>query len=190
MMKLQTTVALLCVCAATPVLADSIDVNLHDKAIRGTYTMQLQSTKGLSGEAGLLYVEDAGNSNDSETLLHGGILVSGENWSKSGTFDIALGARLLYATPGDLDMLALAFGGRLRFSPVHRLGIGGHFYYAPDITTFMDSNEYQEVGLRIDYQVLPQAFVYVGHRNIKVDFGGPRYWEMDDHVHVGFKMTF
>jgi hypothetical protein len=190
MMKLQTMAALLCVCAATPALADSIDVNLHDKAIRGTYTMQLQSTKGLSAEAGLLYAEDNNNNNDSETMIHGGVLVSGENWSKSGTFDIALGARLLYATPGDLDMLALAFGGRLRFSPVPRLGIGGHFYYAPDITTFIDSNSYEEYGLRLDYQVLPQAFVYVGHRRVKVDFGLPGYWEMDDHVHVGFKMTF
>jgi hypothetical protein len=191
MMKLQTMAALLCVCAATPALADSIDVNLHDKAIRGTYTMQLQSTKGLSAEAGLLYAEDNNNNNDSETMIHGGVLVSGENWSKSGTFDIALGARLLYATPGDLDMLALAFGGRLRFSPIPRLGIGGHFYYAPDITTFMDSDAYQEVGLRVDYQLLPQAFVYIGHRNIKVDFGnGLGEWEMDDHVHVGFKMTF
>lgn len=187
-MKLQTTMALVCACTTMPVLADSIDVNLHDDAIRGTYTMQLQSTKGLSAEAGLLYAED--NNNNSETLLHGGVLVSGENWSKSGTFDIALGGRLVYASPADLDMMAVAFGGRLRFSPVPRLGIGGHLYYAPDITAFMDAEGYQEVGFRIDYQVMPQAFVYLGHRNIKVDFGGPQEWEMDDEAHIGFKMTF
>lgn len=188
-MKLQTTVALLCACAATPVLADSIDINLHNDAIRGTYTMQLQNTKGLSAEAGLLYADNIDNTTDSETLMHAGLLVSGENWSKSGTFDIALGGRLVYATPGTQDMLALAFGGRLRFSPVPRLGIGGHLYYAPNITTFMDSDEYQEVGLRVDYQLLPQAFVYVGHRNIKADFNGVS-WKLDNDVHVGFKMTF
>jgi hypothetical protein len=188
MIKLQTTTALLCACAAMPALADSIDINLHDDAIRGTYTMQLQNTQGMSAEAGLLYAED--NDNNSETLVHGGVLVSGENWSKSGTFDIALGGRLVYATPGNLDMMAVAFGGRLRFSPVPRLGIGGHIYYAPDITSFMDADGYQEVELRIDYQVMPQAFVYIGHRNIEVDFGNPRNWELDDDVHVGFKMTF
>jgi hypothetical protein len=149
--------------------------------------MLLQSTKGLSAVAGLLYAEDANNS--SESMIHGGILVSGENWSKSGTFDIAMGARVVYASPADVDMLAVAFGGRLRFSPIPRLGIGGHFYYAPGITSFMDSDEYQEVGVRLDYQVLPQAFVYVGHRNIKADFGGTS-WELDDDAHIGFKMTF
>lgn len=187
-MKLQKMAALLCALSATPVLADSIDINLHDKAIRGTYTMQLQNTKGLSGEAGLLYAED--RFNNSETLLHAGLLVSGENWSKSGTFDIALGGRMVYASPGDVDMLAVAFGGRLRFSPVPRLGIGGHAYFAPEITSFLDSESYQEVGVRVDYQLLPQAFVYVGHRTIKVDFGAPGDWEMDDDIHVGFKMTF
>ena len=188
-MKLQKTVALLCTLATTTVLDDSSDVNLHDDAIRGTYTAQLPSTKGLSGEAGLLYAEN--KANDGETLLHVGVLVSGENWSQSGTFDIAMGGRLVYASPADLDLLALAFGGRVRFSPIPRLGIGGHFYYAPDITSFLDSDEYQEVGLRLDYQVLPQAFVYLGHRTIKADFGGGLDdVEMDDEVHVGFKMMF
>ncbi len=188
-MKLQQTMALLCAFAVTPVMADSIDVNLHDDAIRGTYTMQLTSTKGLSGEVGLLYAED--QANNSEMLLHAGVLVSGENWSKSGTFDIAMGARLVYASPDPFDMAALAFGGRVRFSPVPRLGIGGHFYYAPDITSFMDSDEYQEMGLRLDYQVLPQAFVYLGHRTVQIEFVGvPGDVEMDDEAHVGFKMLF
>lgn len=187
-MKLKQAVALLSAFATMPVLADSIDINLHDEAIRGTYTMQLQNTKGLSGEIGLLYAED-NNTNDSETMLHGGILVSGENWSKSGTFDISLGGRVVYAEPGNLDMFAVAFGGRLRFSPIPRLGIGGHVYIAPDITSFMDSDGYDEIGIRVDYQILPQAFVYLGQREVEVDFGNSTV-ELDDEVHIGFKMTF
>lgn len=186
-MKFKKIGALLCALGTMPVMADSIDVNLHDEAIRATYTMLLPTTKGLSAEAGLLYAED--DNNDSETMLHGGILVSGENWSQSGTFDVALGARAMYASPGDLDMLAVAFGGRLRFSPAPRFGIGGHIYYAPEITSFMDADGYQEIGLRVDYQVLPQAFVYVGHRNIEVDFDGYDM-EWDDDIHIGFKMAF
>ncbi len=187
-MKLHKGVALLCAMSATPVLADSIDVNLKSDALRATYTMQLQSTKGLSGEVGLLYTEESNN--DSDLILHGGMMVSGENWSKSGTFDISLGGRLLYATPGNLDMLAVAFGGSARFSPIPRLGIGAHFYYAPDITAFMDSDSYREVGLRVDYQVLPQAFVYLGTRDIEVDFGDAGNWEADSGIHIGYRMMF
>lgn len=186
-MKFRQAFALVGILVAGSAAADSIDINLHDEALRATYEMPLETTKGLRAEAGLLYAEnDAG---DSETMLHGGVLVSGENWSKSGTFDIALGGRVVYATPADLDLLAVAFGGRVRFSPIPRLGLGGHIYYAPDITSFMDSDEYQEVGLRIDYQVLPQAFVYLGNRTIKTKVNGTTV-ELDDKMHIGFKMNF
>ena len=187
-MKLQKAATLLCALAATPVVADDIDINLHDDAIRGTYTAALPSTNGLNGEAGLLYTED--KANNSESMVHVGVSVSGENWSKSGTFDIAMGARAVYANPGDLDMLALAFGGRLRFVPLPRLGVGGHFYYAPDITSFLDIDEYKEIGVRVDYQVLPRVLVYLGHRRVTVDFGGSTDWDLDDEAHVGFKMMF
>lgn len=186
-MKFLRSAGLMCALTVTPVFADSIDINLHGDAIRGTYKMALTGTKGLSAEMGLLYAEDKYDNN--ETLIHGGLLVSGENWSKSGTFDIELGGRVVQASPGTKDLLALAFGGRVRFSPAPRFGIGGHIYHAPDITSFQDSDEYNEWGLRADYQVLPQAYIYVGHRTVEADFG-PLNWEMDDDVHVGFKMTF
>jgi len=117
--------------------------------------------------------------------------VSGENWSQSGTFDISIGGRLIYAAPKNLDLSALAFGAKLRFSPVHRLGIGGSIFYAPSITSFMDADSYTETTLRLDYQILPQAFVYIGHRKIEVDIdGGGKNVELDEGVHLGFKMLF
>ena len=192
-MKLHKTAVLLCAFTATPVLADSIDINLHNNAVRGTYTTQFQNTKGLSGEVGVLYTDqNKSNTNNqvSETLVHAGILVSGENWSKSGTFDMSIGARAVVARLDVVDLAAIAFGGRLRFSPVPRLGIGGHAYFAPEITSFADSLSYQEVGLRVDYQILPQAFVYVGHRQVKADFDRSIKWTMDDEAHIGFKMAF
>lgn len=187
-MRLQMGVALLCALGAAPVMADSLDINLHDEAIRATYTGLMQQSRGLSGELGALYVED--EQKNSETLVHGGLLVSGENWSKSGTLDISIGGRMVYASPADVELLAIAFGGRVRFSPVPRLGIGGHIYYAPDITAFLDSEDYQEVGARLDYQILPQAFLYVGYRKVTANFGGPVDWEMDEGGHAGFKMVF
>ena len=191
---MKVAAAALCALGITPVMADSIDINLHDMAIRGTYTRQIASTQGLSNDYGILHVESDTNNDippgESESLFHVGLLVSGDNWSRSGTFNIGVGGRIVYATPGDLDMLAIAFGGNLRFSPVPRLGIGGHAFFSPQITSFADSEAYQEVGLRVDYQLLPQAYLYVGHRNIKVDFGAPDDWVLDDEVHGGMKLTF
>jgi hypothetical protein len=170
--------------------ADNIDLNLHDEAIRFSYAKELKggSTSGLSAEAGLLYSEDQKRLND--TLYHLGLHVSGENWSQSGTFDINLGGRFYYASPEDVDLAALAFGGAIRFSPAHRFGIGGHFYFAPRITSYMDADSFRETGVRLDYQVLPQAFVYVGYRQIEVDIDNAKNVELEDDAHIGFKMLF
>lgn len=180
--------------------ADNIDINLNNDALRLSYAHQLQSTKGLSVEVGGLYTEemryDGHRVDDDELLLHAGLLVSGENWSQAGTFDISIGGRLIAGSiePGNTnyDLVALGFGGDVRFSPVHRLGIGGNIYYAPDITSFQDANSYQEFGVRVDYQLMPQAFVYVGYRNVEVELDNPGSTkaEFDDNVHLGFKMTF
>ncbi len=176
---------------STAATADNLDINLRDEAIRAIYTMDMsgRGKGGASTEFGLLYSEDKKKLDDS--LFHLGLHVTGENWSQSGTFVIALGGRVYYTSPGDLELGALGFGGALRFSPVHRVGIGAHLYYAPDITSFMDAKAFTETGVRVDYQILPQAFVYAGYRTIEVDIeDGPSDVELDDNAHIGFKLLF
>jgi hypothetical protein len=190
-MKFRAIGLFLLSAVSTIASADNIDFNLRDEAIRASYSMELKSGgfSGLSGELGLLYSEDKKKLDD--TLYHAGLHVSGENWSQSGTFDISIGGRLYYATPGNVDLMALAIGGDIRFSPAHRFGIGGHIYYAPDITSFQDAKRFQETGIRVDYQLLPQAFVYLGYRQIEVDIeNGAKDVELDDDAHIGIKMLF
>ncbi|MCW8829818.1 MAG: YfaZ family protein [Gammaproteobacteria bacterium] len=186
-MKLRAAGLVLLGGITTTAVADNVDVNLRDDALRAGYSMEMND--GLSANFGFLLNDDDKQLDD--TMLHAGLLVSGENWSEKGTFDISLGGRVIYAAPDNVDLAALALGGELRFSPVHRLGIGGSAYYAPGITAFMDAEAYSEFGIKVDYQVLPQAFVYVGYRSIEVDIeNGPDNVELDEGVHVGVKMLF
>lgn len=190
-MKLRAVGLFLLGTVSTAVTADNLDINLRDQAIRAVYTMDMKDRgKGsASTEFGLLYSEDKKKLND--TLYHLGLNVSGENWSKSGTFVITIGGRAYYTSFGPYNLTALGFGGALRFSPVHRVGVGAHLYYAPDITSFMDARNFRETGVRLDYQLLPQAFIYVGYRNIKVDIdNGPKNLNLDDDGHIGFKLLF
>lgn len=190
-MKFRAVGVFLLGLVSTAASADNLDINLRDEAIRAIYTMEMKDRGkgGASSEFGLLYSEDKKKLDD--TLYHLGLHVSGENWSQSGTFVISLGGRLYYAGTETMDLAALGFGGQLRFSPVHRVGIGAHLYYAPNITSFMDAKRFRETGVRVDYQLLPQAFVYVGYRTIEADLeNGTDDWELDDDAHIGFKLLF
>lgn len=177
---------------STTAVADSLDIDLRDKAFRGSYTTNVSGKNGLSAEFGVLTNEDTKQLND--TMYYVGMLVSGENWSKKGTFNISLGGKSFYTSKNSVDLGGIAFGGDIRFSPVHRLGIGGSFYYAPEITSFMDCKKYTETNVRVDYQVLPQAFVYANYRTIEMDIdtnpGTATGVDIDKGLSIGMKLLF
>lgn len=180
---------------ASMAAADGIDFSLNDETVRLVYTHDLDTTaKGLSIDAGWLYtseVEVNGTTYDeTENVLHLGMMVSGENWSEQGSFDISVGGRLAYTSPSSADLLSLSLGGDVRFSPVERVGFGGHLFYSPEILSFMDSEGYMEYGLRVDYQLLPQAHVYLGYRKLEMDVENSSTVEYDDSVSIGLQMQF
>ncbi len=191
-MKRFTIGLLLLASLSTTAVADNIDIDLRDKAIRGSYSANISGKSGLSFEVGALHNEDQDQLDDN--LLYAGLMVSGENWSKAGTFNISVGGRAIYTSPDNVDLAAIALGGDVRFSPFHRVGFGGSVYYAPEITSFMDCKQYLETNARADYQILPQAFVYVNYRVIEVDIDTGSSTadnvELDKGVSVGIKMLF
>ncbi len=182
---MRALAAIVLAVSAGTATADSFDLNLHDDALRLTYSTGMNGMRGLSVDGGILYQEDTAN------LYHVGLSVSGENWSKAGVFDISIGGRAIYSSPEHVgDAAAVGLGGRVRFSPAHRVGIGGHLYYAPNILSFADSERYVEMGVRLDYQLLPQAFVYVGWRSVEIRFENHGDVELDESGHVGMKLLF
>lgn len=173
--------------------ADSLDLNLNDDSMRLSYEADMsRSSKGLMFDAGYYYNDYQDSNRSDADLVHLGLHVTGDNWSQAGVFNIKVGGRLIYTElTSQLDVMALGLGGEVRFSPVHRLGLGVNAYYAPRIATFMDGERYSEFGATIDYQLLKQAYVYVGYRQIDVEIEGvSQKVELDDSGHLGLKLVF
>lgn len=176
-----------CLMTGSQVLADSLDLNLNDDSMRMTYEADMG--KGAALDAGYYY-NDRINDNDAD-LMHVGLHVTGDNWSQSGVFNIKVGGRLIYSSVDPFDVMALGLGGEVRFSPVHRLGLGASAYYAPRIASFLDAERYSEYGVKLDYQLLTQAFIYVGYRQISVEVEDiSTKYELDDSGHLGLKLLF
>lgn len=173
---------------AAQAAADSLDINLHSDALRATYGHTLGASRGLDLDLGYLYVEDQHDNN--AHVVHAGLMVAGKNWSQAGNFDISLGGRAVFVDTDPKDGMAVALGGRVRFSPLQRVGIGGEVFYAPKITSFSDVDGYKEWSVSLDYQLLTQGFVYVGYRKVEVDFDNIGDVEIDDNAHIGMKLLF
>jgi len=173
--------------AAAQAAADALDLNLHNDAFRAIYSRPIGASKGLDLDVGYLYAK---NPAQTDHLLHAGLQVAGQNWSKQGNFDIGLGGRVVYVDTKPGNSANIAFGGHVRFSPIHRLGIGGSAYYAPKITSFLDSEQYVEWNLAVDYQLLTKAFVYAGYRRVEVDIKNKSTYQVDDNLHLGMRLMF
>ena len=130
----------------------------------------------VMGMLGLMVVDDAGSG--SPGLKVGlGIKAFTVSATKAGDFDAAalsLGAELNYTLPGFSDRLAL----------------NGQIFYAPDIVSFMDANRYMYSTARIEYEVLPQAVVYLGYRRVRIGLSAMPSVTLDSDTHLGVQFYF
>lgn len=176
---------------SSTVFAQKMDFSLSSDSARISYTTLSGSTTfgrtEISG--GFLYNED-GN-----TMLDLGMQVVDMAGTKTPGLEIGIGPRLYYAsldTPS-ASGLSLALGGNLRYkSPdLDRMAFYGTLYYAPDITSFMDSDGMFEFGIRAAYEILPTADAYIGYQRIRMDVnkGGAGNQTLDDGIIFGINMN-
>lgn len=160
--------------------ASSIDINFHSNALRATYASYVG--KKTVADFGALLLKERYRKED-EVVFHTGFNFVFDN--------LRFGVRAIYATPGDSDILSLGFGGQVRFPMTRRVDLGGHFYYASDVTSALDSEGYQEFSVRLDFKLAQSAYLYLGYRNVKVKINTVQNKvELDDDFHIGAKLYF
>jgi len=95
-----------------------------------------------------------------------------------------------YFTDGD-DGGALAIGGFMRYMPaeLNGVGFGGHAYFAPSVLSFSSTENMVDVGVRVEFMLLPTAMVYLGYRFVEAT-------EVNEDVevvnagHFGLRISF
>jgi len=174
-------------CGSTLVMAQEIDLTLSDNSALFRYLHHSNSGYGHSEvDAGFLYT------NDNDFLLMLGIQVEGEAGSGSPGLSAGVGVKGFTANTDAFDLFAVGIGGELRYSPpsISRLGFRIQLYHAPGIVTFMDADRFTYGTLSVEYEVLQQATVYLGYRNVETDIRGQGNAELDDDSHIGLRIMF
>ena len=188
MMRNATLGVLIGVALALPAAADTINVNVSSDAAQLGYTRALPP-EGM--EAGAAFMHHNDNGDIVEANLH---LV---DRPQPGRDALVLGiggkAAFIREDPRNATGGALALGGKLRWTlPVYnRAAIGGQLYFAPSATSVSDIHGYREYALRGEFQVLEDASVYLGYRDIELSYdnAGPDR-DFDDGVFAGFNLQF
>ena len=174
--------------ASTSTWADAIDINLGDNSAQFQYSSAMgRDSLGKSEfHMGFLYTDQDNLFGDA------GILVKNEVGSDVPGVTVGVGVKGLMATTDSNDAMALALGGQIHLAlpAASRFGIAGQFYFAPKIVSFGDADRFIETGARLEYEILPQAVVYLGYRKIKFGLEIGPDTVLDEGAHVGLKLTF
>lgn len=184
-MLLRQFFALVLLTTSTAILADTIDFNLRDNSVQLQYIAPMgRDTLGSSElHAGYLY-----NSNYDQ-FGDFGLLVKGALGGRASENTAGVGLKGVAASVSGNTALALALGGQIRYSPpsTTHLGIVGQAYFSPNIVTYSDAERFVEASVRVEYELIPQSFAYLGYRNISFSLKSKADVVLDSGFYAGIK---
>lgn len=170
--------------------ADGLDINLNDDAALFRYFAVDDRAGGAFGrreiDIGLLYTSE----NDYLGMF--GAQAIAEAGATIPELEAGVGVKLFGTRADDENFLALALGGQIRYSlpPYRRLVLAAEGYYAPDVVTTSPADSFSYISFLVGYEVLPEALVYVGYRDVSVDLDVGGDYTIDDGGHFGVRFMF
>ena len=187
---LRLIALVLCAMISSSLYARTFDINLSSDAAQFKYASLIGATNYGRTELGFgfLYNED------DNMLGEISLLVIDEAGTKSPGLELGVGPKLYIADPDDpsIDFVAIGLGGQLRYKNLNvpRVVYGASLFYAPSIVSFGDADQMYEFDMRIEYELLPTANIYLGYRSIQADIKNRKDIEIDESAMIGLQFKF
>jgi len=171
------------------VSANTLDINLSEDVAQFEFTHPIAASSGYGGSEvnfGFLYTTD------DDVMGTLGFQIVDTAGSGSPGLDVGVGVKAFSATFGTHEVLAAGIGGEVIYSPsaFPRAVLNIELHYAPDIVSFIDANRLFNYGVRVGYEVVSQAMVYVGYRHVQVEVGNNVDIDIDNSGHIGLQLLF
>jgi len=163
-MSKYISVGLLLLMMSLKVEAEGIRAVLGEDSVRFIYVTEAwgQEIGSLDVEAGVL------STGTDSTLMHFGVLVQHQNLDSS--LKLSVGGRGYYSSIANQNASFIALGGEVLLSPANwsGIGLGASYFTAPSVTTFSDSDSFEEYSVSLNYQLTPQAILSFGYQRIVI----------------------
>jgi hypothetical protein len=133
--------------------------------------------------------------NDNSDILGQMSLLQMRPASEESPFTLGVGAKIYLGTldKPSANIFALAISGEARytFPGTMPMAIYLNGNWAPDITSFADTEEVIDFTLGYQIEILPQTTAFIGLRTLEVDTKAKNGIKLDDdQLHIGARFTF
>lgn len=172
--------------------ARGLDISVSAESAQLMYLHQSEAMSQNGAELGFGYLYNDKDGSMASLRL----LTIGQKARYGSPFQIGVGAKGMFGQTEDedADIGGVGVGGRLAYvvpSSVSPVGFVAELFYAPGILAFGDADAITDFNARVEIDIRSnQAQAYVGYRLIKVELDNDTDVEVDDNVHVGFRIAF
>jgi hypothetical protein len=177
--------------AAPGASAEILDLTFADNSFRVNFAGPLQRIVDVKGQYDAGFVLRP-STDDDLIQVHMGVLLTGDAGARVVDLAAGIGGRVIYVGREHDSGGALAPGGQVevRWPALERLGLSAYVYGAPEATCFGELRGYLEYAVAVDYDVIRNAAIYVGYREVSYDIGAFEDVKGDDGVHFGLRLKF
>ena len=170
--------------------ANDFEAALSDETAQFTF----RSDSSLIGWGGADLGLSLFYNEESDFLAQAELLQSRQASSQSPlTFGVGVKAYAGRLDDSGDEIFGLGIGGEVKytFPGVMPVAIYLRGFFAPEITSFSETEEINDYVFGVQLEVLPQTTAFIGVRHIEVDTDDVKNYELDDDkVHLGVRLTF
>ncbi|MGI9305442.1 MAG: YfaZ family outer membrane protein [Gammaproteobacteria bacterium] len=188
-MRTRTLIVVALLAGATPLKAAELEIALSGETVQ----LALITPTGLVGLGGGDFDLGAFFNDDDDLIGSLGLTVAGVPAGDT-PFSFALGTRLYLGEldSPNADVLALSVGGHARYTipsniPLH---LTAGVFYAPDIVTSGDIDDWLDFIARFEVEIVPRTSAFIGYRKLGADITNAGDHTLDDNVHIGVHLSF
>lgn len=109
------------------------------------------------------------------------------------TFGVGVRAYLGQLDDPDADVFGLGIGGQIRYTIAGTMPMAIYIdaIYAPEITSFSDTEGIIDYTFGFQIEALPQTTAFIGVRHLEFELEDQSDYEADDdNIHFGVRLTF
>ena len=185
-----SSAGLLFLAAVTSASANDFEAALSKETAQFTFRSD-SSLIGWGGSdlaVGLFYNEE------SDFILQAALLQMRQASEQNPlTFGVGVKGYLGTLDDVDQDVIAFGIGGEIRYTIPGTMPMAAYLrgYYAPEITSFSDTEEVTDIQIGFQIEALPQTIAFVGVRRLEFETDDEGDYEADDdNIHFGVRLTF
>ncbi|MFN0314441.1 MAG: YfaZ family outer membrane protein [Burkholderiales bacterium] len=182
-MHLRSIVFVLLALASRFVSAGSVDVNLSNETIEAKLYVNATTADWVFG---ILH-----NRDQEDWAASAGLLSAGESAFAGSRIEGGLGGKIYGVSASNSDVLALALGFQARWFPGNGpFALTAYAFYAPRVVTLADGTQFFDMGLRAEFEVMKNSYVYIGYRQMRTELDNNIKVDLDKGGFAGIQIKF